>query len=437
MIRWIPGLRAALCLRLHHRRNWPALLFSLILPSVLHIYPTAAAPKLTLSEAIARSIVYSPKLKSAQAGIGAAAGTELQTHLWPNPIVGLQGENLTGTGVFSGLRASETTLSASELIELGGKRESRQSAARAGRAVAELDAGTSRLDLIRDVTVAYLEALSASENLKLASDLERTAKAVLSDVTRRVNAARDPLYQKSRAEVAYTTAALARQQASNTSAAARKQLAGYWGADDFTNDLDPVVLSVQAAPDELSDYEARLTDTPDLTRFGRLRDVRAAELRLAQAGAVPDLTVSAGVRRLQGSSDTAFVAGISLPVPLLNQNQGEIARAGAELVRVRRDGEQALVERKRELIAAWTQWRTAWGEAETLKKRSIPEAERAYSLALEGYRLGAFQYLDVLDTQRTLFETRSFYISALTRAQTARASVERLTVHATSEERAP
>jgi len=355
----------------------------LLVGSALPAFAQKSAETLTLQEAIERASSFSPKLHSARAGVDAARGSEVQAGLLPNPTASIEVENFGGTGSFGGLRDTETTLSASQLIELGGKRGARQDAASAQRRMAELEADTSRFDLVRDVTIAYFEAIAAEENLKLATELEATARRALEAVTRRVNAARDPLYQRSRAEVALTNATISRQHAANAATAAQQKLA--------------------------------------------LKRARAAELRLAEAGAVPDVTVRAGARRLQASRDTAFVAGISIPVPIFNQNQGEITRAGAEVTRAVRDRQQAGLDRAKDLIDAWTQWRTSWTEGDSLKRKALPDAERAYAQVLAGYRAGAFEYLEVLDTQRTLFETRNAYIAALSRLQAARAQVERLT----------
>jgi cobalt-zinc-cadmium efflux system outer membrane protein len=133
------------------------------------------------------------------------------------------------------------------------------------------------------------------------------------------------------------------------------------------------------------------------------------------------------MRRLSGTSDTAFVAGLSIPIPVFNQNQGEIARASAEVSRTLSEGRQAQIERSQQLIDAWNAWRTAWREIDGLKRMALPEAERAFRLAQDGYRAGAFEYLDVLDAQRAFFEAKTALLDALSRLQTARAQVQRLT----------
>ena len=62
---------------------------------------------------------------------------------------------------------------------------------------------------------------------------------------------------------------------------------------------------------------------------------------------------------------------------------------------------------------AWTDWRTSWLEPNTIKDDMLPKAENAFRLALAGYRSGAFEYLEVLDAQRTFFEQRATYVRAI------------------------
>ena len=80
---------------------------------------------LSLSQAIDRATTASPKLEAAASGIAAAAGSERQANLYPNPQASLQVENFGGSGPLRGFRSIETTAGVSQLIEMGGKRDAR------------------------------------------------------------------------------------------------------------------------------------------------------------------------------------------------------------------------------------------------------------------------------------------------------------------------
>jgi cobalt-zinc-cadmium efflux system outer membrane protein len=65
-------------------------------------------------------------------------------------------------------------------------------------------------------------------------------------------------------------------------------------------------------------------------------------------------------------------------------------------------------------------------EASILRKEAVPGAQSAYDAVSEGYRFGKFRYLDVLDTGKSLIETRLRYLDALTALNLARVDLERL-----------
>jgi cobalt-zinc-cadmium efflux system outer membrane protein len=68
---------------------------------------------------------------------------------------------------------------------------------------------------------------------------------------------------------------------------------------------------------------------------------------------------------------------------------------------------------------------TALAQAIYLRDQLLPEARRAYDIALTSYGLGGSSALDVLDARRTLLDAESQYADALGAANDARADLER------------
>ncbi|MCY1558849.1 Cobalt-zinc-cadmium resistance protein CzcC [compost metagenome] len=56
----------------------------------------------------------------------------------------------------------------------------------------------------------------------------------------------------------------------------------------------------------------------------------------------------------------------------------------------------------------------------------LPTAQRALESATRGFQMGKFAFLDVLDAQRTLIDSRGRYLQALAEATEAWASLERV-----------
>ena len=83
---------------------------------------------------------------------------------------------------------------------------------------------------------------------------------------------------------------------------------------------------------EIREFDASaqtIGGNPDQLRFISEARLRDAELRLAESRARAHLTLSVGIRRLQDTDDTAFVAGVSVPLFAARQARPGIAEARA------------------------------------------------------------------------------------------------------------
>jgi len=384
-------------------------------------------PVVTLEGAVKKALDASPRLKSAAAGLEAAKGAENQAGAWPNPEFGFEAENVAGGGQFSGTDAAEYTYGISQTVEIGGKRSARKNAAQAVRESAQTGLLAERLNLERDIHIAYSNVLAEAEVLKLAIDQEKLAKGVLATVSKRVDAAAEPEIQRSKAEVAYTTSVIARQQEERQLKVAKEKLARLWGASKLDVSLDHAHFFELRAPSAFHTYREKLDGIPDMQRLVYMKAEKNSLLDLEQAQAIPDPNFSFGLRDFRDSGEQAFIFGVSLPIPVLNQNSGNVAKARAEVTQAESDGRQAELMLEQELTENWQEWNAAFSESKQMQSTVLPAAEKAFRLARSGYEKGKFPYLEVLDAQRTLFNARAQYHNSLKRYHTARANVERLT----------
>lgn len=398
-------------------------------PATVHheAHNPAVKGALTLKYAVDRALADSPRLNSYISAMMASKGQRRQAGALPNPEIGVEAENIAGQGPYRGTDSAEFTYGVSQLIEVGGKRSARQEAASREYEITRFDYQAARLDLIRDVTIAYAEAVAAQEEVKLAEEQKKLAGEVLQSVANRVAAAAEPLIQKSKAEVALATSEIEFSKATRGLEIAKKKLASLWGqnGDGFTVDAADFFTIQSSAI--LSDATRGLTATPDIARLDAELARAKATFVLERANAIPDPTISVGVRDFRETSDQAFVVGVSLPIPVFNLNRGNIEKARHEVSKTDSDRQAAVLTLSNELTRAAQELQTAYDEAESLKATILPAAEKAFSLSRQGYQVGRFPYLEVLDAQRTLFEAKSQYIAALKTYHTRRAEVERLT----------
>jgi cobalt-zinc-cadmium efflux system outer membrane protein len=382
---------------------------------------------ITLNDALTLALVHNPGLKIYPYSLRAVEARMVQAGLWPNPELQVEVEEFGGRGERSSFDAAETTVQIGQPIELGGKRARRTRVAAAGKELAQWDYESARLDLVRGVSQAFTAVLAAQERLGLAERLLDLSRQAQSAVVQRVQAGRDSPVDAMRAGVVMSESRIERQKAEKTLTAARRNLAALWGssapafaaASGQWYEIAPLA-SIDLSPDAVA-------GNPDVARWEAEQRSRRAALDLEKAKAVPDVTAAGGVRRYELTDDSAFVLGLAVPLPLFDRNQGGIREAVANLGAARRQYEAVRVKTLAALSEAATALAAAHDEMAALKSEVLPGAQQAFEAVQQGYLQGKFDYLYVLDTQRTLFETQARYINSIEAYHKARADAERLT----------
>ncbi len=390
-------------------------------PSASTQEPPASAP-LDLAAALARASAADPAAAGWDARMAAAQANVRQAGARPNPSLGLELENFAGTGAYSILDRTETTLSYQQTLERGGKREARVGVARAGSEVARRRREVRRLDLLRDVQAAYAEALAAEAELLIAEARLVAAHSAQTDVQRRVRAARDPLFAGSRAEAVTAQAEIDRDQARAAAQTARDLLARHWnGATDFALNLETFFA---VAPPGTGGREVAAAD---LGLLEAEREVAAANVRLERSRAVTDPTLRAGIRHFGDGNDVALVVGGTLPLRLRDTNQGAIDRAVAERSAAEADITVERLVREREIARLVARMTAAASESERLRAEVIPVAIRAVEQVRDGFSRGGFQYANVADAERALADARARRVAVLRQFHLDQAALDRLT----------
>ncbi|KQR81370.1 TolC family protein [Sphingomonas sp. Leaf343] len=386
----------------------------------------APPPVLTLAEALDRAGASSPFQGVAAAGIRAAEAQRRVAGLRPNPSIVGEAENVAGTGIYQGLRSSETTIGLALPLELGGKRGARIAVAKAQIGRAGLQADIARADLRLRVTQTYNAAAAAQRRVIIAEDQVGIAAEVLRAARVRVQAGRASPLEEQRADVARISAEGALERARRSAEAASGNLARLLGMPVGQLDrswFDAVPSTITTRPMATSGTLTVAAARADL-------DTASAQVLLARSQRVPDLTVSASARRLEQTNDVAAVFGISIPLNVFNNGRASIAVAEAQ--REQSDAQQrvALLDAEQDVATTQADAGNAATTARNAAGPALVAATEAVRIARIGYREGKFGQLDLLDAERTLLDTRTAAIDALAAYHDAQARLERLTVAA-------
>jgi cobalt-zinc-cadmium efflux system outer membrane protein len=254
---------------------------------------------INLRQVLELTLLRNPELAAFSFEMRAAEARALQAGVLPNPAFSVELENVAGTGsTTKGVRAIETTLQLSQLIELGGKRAKRIRLAGFERELTGWDYEVKRLEILTEAKKSFVDVLATGERLAFTTDLLRLAEQVQRTVAARVQAGKVSPIEETRTRVAVSTARLQVQQARNIHAAAKKRLAASWGSTTPVFEGVSGSLDTAAPLPSLEALTARVQMNPDIARWASEMEARRAQVEVARSKAMPDLTVSGGVRYL-------------------------------------------------------------------------------------------------------------------------------------------
>lgn len=401
------------------------LAFVLVMVSALPA-GAAEANKLTLEQAIARALERSPQMLGVTADRAAADARLRGARAWPNPTLDIESENVLGSGPFSGFDAAETTIAIAQDLPLGGQRSASVRGARAGQDAAAAQQLLARLEVRRDVTVAFAEAVAADRIAEISRDRARIATDTRSAVQRRFDAGLESELQRARVEVVAGSAQAAARRAASQAMTARRHLAKFWRDDIVSEPLDSGWFDAAAAAPTstatLDSHPQRLKARYELTQA-------QSQLAAERARRIPVITATFGVRRFPEAvdgEDQAYVLGLSVPLPFGDRNAEGIADARAHLLQAELADEAAGRELRATQASMTDELDAALLEVRALVEQGVPAAQSAAELAQRGYDAGRVPLLDRLAAETALNDEREKLVQAKLAAHRARAALESL-----------
>ena len=380
-----------------------------------------AAPKqVTLAEALERARGTSPTIGIANAQVDAARARVRQAGAGLNPEVSYELENFSGDDGFSGTSNAESTIGLSQTFELGGKRSARRQTAGKQADATVIQSLIARANLDLSARERFAELGAAQERLELARTALERANRLSSVAQTLVDAGREPPLRLLRAQAAAAEARAQLNIAMAELTAGQRALAALWGGSQEAIGA--------TGPWEFQQPDDETGTAPDQTLDYRLaqaeHDAAEAGLRLEKANSWIDVTVDAGLRRFEATDEQAWVAGVTIPIPIQNRNSGAIAAARAEDRAAELQVSVALIDATRRLNDARAAFEAADARAAALENEAVRQAEEALNLAQVGYEAGRFQLIDVLDAEEAFASIRNASIEArLARARAAAALV--------------
>lgn len=384
-----------------------------------------AQPTLTIEEAVRLAVTHHPGFRAGAWRVEAAEGRAKQMRLWPNPQLEFTAEEMPTDG--GGFGGSINQAGIAQTVPFPGKSMLDGRIGRLGVRESEADFGALRIEVEKAAKIAFYRALAAEGLVSVTRELVGVAAKEAAAAREKAGAGGISAQEQLRAEIAWERANAQLAGFEGELEVARRGLAAAIGRPDLAGAGLRGVLRETADLSLLDRGRGTfLAAHPALSASEAARERAEAELRRAQLDPMPDVTLG-----ISGGRDEAVGAGImgfrvSVPLPLIDRSQGK-AREARAAAAIAENGIEATRQRLgREWAEAESRLRSTAAQVAAYRDRILPKAIEALRLVQEGFEQGKFAFIDMLDTQRTLAETRLAYQQQLFEMNAAQAEIEAL-----------
>ena len=389
-----------------------------------------AAP-LTLAGALDQAEAVAPELALGTAAVAREAARRESAGILPATEFFLGVDRVpTIDGSFGG---TETAVGVGQSFRLPAYYRAQRGAADALLRQAEVERGALRRGVRLRAALAYVEAVAADARLALADSAVAVARGFAYASTRRFELEATGQLEPLQAEVALAQAERARAEAAGQARGARDALATYLArrdslvlADALGRTFDEGLpdLDALAATGALDSLLVRAN--PRLAGAEAAVRVAEAEARAVATEKLPSFGAEAALQT-EGAA-VGFLGGrVGVAVPLARMATDapdRAAQAAVEVARFERD--RLLVGLATDLRTRLARLRADAAQARLYAERLVPQAERAYAIAIRLRREGAATYLEVLQAQTALLQTRADALEVTLDAARLRTEIDAL-----------
>lgn len=393
----------------------------------------ADAQILSLPQVIEYSLQNNGDLKSFREEKGIRDAGKVRAGILPNPTLDFE----AGTGALTG-SSSENSLSLgiSQEFFLAGKRNKRLTIAERELEIYRWQLADRERMIREEVKSAFYDAILAHNRTGLADRAVDLNRQLLNVTKERLAAGDIPELEMNlvRVELARSEGSrIDAAKALHQSQAKLRTLMGLPGAEPpaIAGNLDQEVAKTKSLVDL---QQLASANRPDLKVLGAEKSRGEADIILAQAEAIPNLTAGLAIRRdttsmeiggIEGK-ETAYTIGLklSIPIPVFDKNQAGIQEARAKRNSTESRLSAASRNVEREVETAYASYLNSEKILSLYKTNIIPQLEENLKLTQEAYRLGEVGILAVIQEQKKFFEVSEGYLTAQHDRQTALVKLE-------------
>ncbi len=378
---------------------------------------------MTADEAVRIAITNNGDLEALRREADAARALIKQARLRANPSVSIGGAKMIGG--MDNSQMAEAMLP----LELGGRRSSRIRVAEREAEVRQKAVEDRERSLAAEVRIKFGEALAEAFKLRFTEEAVAAALEQFRLVQARVTEGKTAPLEESMTLVEVNRLRSMRETAVGKTEIAFLELRNLLGMRPeepvrLKGDFDDMIASLPVLADAVADA---INTRPDLAGLRAIEELSTAQIEQARAGGRLDASVRSGYQRmrsgfpLNGLTESgelrpidavfnSFTFGVTIELPLLNRNQGEIeaATANREAARNRREFGELIV--RREVATAFARYESAARAMEIFRVGVRDQAGANLAVIRQMYELGSRNLIEYLIEERRFIEIENEYI---------------------------
>ncbi len=384
--------------------------------------------KITLDDAIQMALEHNHNLLAARTTIEESQAEEITANLRPNPVFFTdwdylplwspsdQDSKLYPPGYTTGQYLHDNTeadMGLSYLFERGQKRQHRLQAAEDATAVTRSQVADNERTLTLQVATQFVTVQLAESTLDLAQqDLKSFQDTVdLGQERYKAGAISEDDYLKIKLQLLqFETDVQQAELAKVQGLSDLRQLLGY---ESVSADYDVAgAFDYQPVQGNLEDFQAKaLQNRPDLRAAQQGVTAATSQWELQKANGKQDVTGQANYTHVNGINGFSIYA--SVPLPIFNHNQGEIARARYAITQAEEQNKATNGQVLTDVEDAYKGLEENDHVVQLYRSGYLGVAEQDRDISEYAYKRGAVSLLDFLDAERSYRATQLAYRQAL------------------------
>lgn len=370
---------------------------------------------LTLKKAIEIAVLRNWDLLVTKTNIDQGRATLLMAQEFPNPTVSLSTAKLASYGSSTSLgnsvfqRSYDSIAAVSQFIELGGKRKWRQLAAKHGLLNAEALFKDAERQLKDGVVHAYVNVLHEVELVAILKQSEDTLAQEAKIAKRRLEVGAIAESDEQQLEIVAERFAADRVLEEANERNARVQLELLLAVPNPHGTVKLAEKLADLSDTLMKERAAAKGERPDLVAAKETVAQMEANVRLAIAGRIPDLTIS-----VQGehnpnppAATNTMGVGVSLPIPIWNQNQGAINLAKAQKAAADLALKKVSAMVMSDFTQAWATYQATRDKWLNYRDTISPQSRASLAAVRYAYEKGGLPLVAFLDAVRTDNDVRT------------------------------